>query len=184
MVGRGVDYRGDSQPGGWKGTGFLVGPKLLLTNHHVLNSIEVARESTCQFNYVIGPDGKVEAHAEFRLLPDELILTSPYDNGLDYTFVSGRAAAAAIRHGRTRKGGLRDPSQSPTSSSTPTGALRRSFSTTMRSNDDAGRTTCPTPTTAVREARYSITPEIDRAHHARKANDNKPKSAPVGHLSS
>ena len=95
MVGRGVDYRGDSQPGGWKGTGFLVGPKLLLTNHHVLNSIEVARELTCQFNYVIGPDGKVEAHAEFRLLPDELFLTSPYDNGLDYTFVSVEPAAAA-----------------------------------------------------------------------------------------
>ena len=78
-----------------EGKGFLVGPKLLLTNHHVLNSIEVARESTCQFNYVIGPDGKVEAHAEFRLLPDELFLTSPYDNGLDYTFVSVEPAAAA-----------------------------------------------------------------------------------------
>lgn len=95
LVGRGVDYRGESQPGGWMGTGFLVGPKLLLTNHHVLNSIDVARESTCQFNYLIGPDGKAEAYAEYRLVPEELFLTSPYDNGLDYTFVSIEPSAAA-----------------------------------------------------------------------------------------
>ncbi len=95
IVGRGVDYRGESQPGGWMGTGFLVGPKLLLTNHHVLNSIDVARESTCQFNYLIGPDGKAEAYAEYRLVPEELFLTSPYDNGLDYTFVSIEPSAAA-----------------------------------------------------------------------------------------
>ena len=50
VVGRGIDYRGESLAGGWKGTGFLVGPKLLLTNHHVLNSIDVAREATCQFS--------------------------------------------------------------------------------------------------------------------------------------
>jgi len=95
VVGRGVDYRGDSVPGGWKGTGFLVGPKLLLTNHHVLNSIDVAREATCQFNYLVGPDGKAEAWAEYRLVPEELFLTSPYDNGLDYTFVSIEPSAAA-----------------------------------------------------------------------------------------
>jgi endonuclease/exonuclease/phosphatase family metal-dependent hydrolase len=91
----GVSTIGDSVPGGWKGTGFLVAPKLLLTNHHVLNSIDVAREATCQFNYLIGPDGKAEAWAEYRLVPEELFLTSPYDNGLDYTFVSIEPSAAA-----------------------------------------------------------------------------------------
>ena len=95
VVGRGIDYRGESLAGGWKGTGFLVGPKLLLTNHHVLNSIDVAREATCQFNYLVGPDGKAEAWAEYRLVPEELFLTSPYDNGLDYTFVSIEPSAAA-----------------------------------------------------------------------------------------
>jgi hypothetical protein len=95
LIGKGVDHSGINHPGGWKGTGFLVGPKLMLTNHHVVNSIEVARESLCQFNFLTGPDGKVEAHMEFRLVPDELFLTSPYEGGLDYTFVSIEPAAAA-----------------------------------------------------------------------------------------
>lgn len=95
LIARGIDYLGRNQPGGWKGTGFLVGPRLLLTNHHVVNSIEVARESVCQFNFLNGEDGRAEAHLEFRLTPDELCLTSPYEGGLDYTFVAIEPAAAA-----------------------------------------------------------------------------------------
>ncbi|MFN3347726.1 trypsin-like peptidase domain-containing protein [Pseudorhodoplanes sp.] len=94
IIARGIDYDGVSRPDGWKGTGFLVGPRLLLTNNHVLNSIEVARESVCQFNYLVGPNGKAEAHMEFRLAADELYLTSPYKNGLDYTFVAIEPGAA------------------------------------------------------------------------------------------
>lgn len=93
-VERGVDYNGVNRPGGWNGTGFLVGPNLLLTNHHVINSSEVARETVCQFNYVTGPEGRVEAHVEFRLMPEQLFITSPYGDGLDYTFVAIEPAAA------------------------------------------------------------------------------------------
>ena len=94
-VARGIDFLGRNNPGGWHGTGFLVGSKLLLTNHHVMNSIAVARETRCQFNYLTGPDGRAEAHIEYRVLPDELFLTSPYQTGLDYTFVAVEPAAAA-----------------------------------------------------------------------------------------
>lgn len=37
-----VDYRNLRVDSGWTGTGFLVAPNLLLTNHHVLNSVAVA----------------------------------------------------------------------------------------------------------------------------------------------
>jgi endonuclease G, mitochondrial len=33
------------------GTGFLIGPDVLLTNHHVLPDVEKARVSTAEFNY-------------------------------------------------------------------------------------------------------------------------------------
>jgi hypothetical protein len=95
VVQRGVDHAGQFRPDGWKGTGFLVGPTLLLTNHHVINSRDVAREAVCQFNYLIKPDGKAEVHAEFQLVPEDLFLTSHYKDGLDYTFVAIVPGAAA-----------------------------------------------------------------------------------------
>lgn len=88
MIGQGVDYRGRSQPGGWKGTGFLVAPGLLLTNHHVLNSLEVARSATLQLNYRNRLDGTADTVEEFPLQPDRLFVTSPVQGGLDYTFVA------------------------------------------------------------------------------------------------
>jgi V8-like Glu-specific endopeptidase len=81
----GVDHEG--QPGEWVGTGFLVGKNLLLTNHHVVNSIETARSALCVFNYQVAPGDESEETQAFRLAPDELFVTSPLKGGLDYTFV-------------------------------------------------------------------------------------------------
>lgn len=81
----GVDYAG--RPGVWSGTGFLVGPDLLLTNHHVLNSPEVAREAMAIFGYARDHDGAWRPRATYRLEPERLFVTSAAEGGLDYTFV-------------------------------------------------------------------------------------------------
>jgi len=81
----GVAY--DGQRGTWTGTGFLVGPNLLVTNHHVINSPEVARTAIATFNYELNPDGSPRAVQEFGLDPDRIFVTSPVDGGLDFTFV-------------------------------------------------------------------------------------------------
>jgi hypothetical protein len=90
-----LDFMGRRQPGGWTGTGFLVGPNLLLTNHHVLNSPEVAAAASIEFDYELPEDQLVVELAtpepptvRFSLDPSRLFLTSPATgSGLDFTFV-------------------------------------------------------------------------------------------------
>ncbi len=81
----GVDFRG--RPGQWVGTGFLVAPDILLTNHHVLNTREVAAAAKCTFNYQLDAEGNTLPTKTFRLDPARLFLTSPAAGGLDLTFV-------------------------------------------------------------------------------------------------
>jgi hypothetical protein len=80
----GVDYQG--RPTSWCGTGFLVAKDILLTNHHVLNSREVAAKAVCIFGYELDVDGTQMPTKTLRLAPDRLFLTSPVDE-LDFTFV-------------------------------------------------------------------------------------------------
>jgi V8-like Glu-specific endopeptidase len=68
-------------------TGFLVAPNILLTNHHVLNSPEVARGGRAIFGYQRNAKGEWGEQRTFTLDPDRLFLTSPAEGGLDYTFV-------------------------------------------------------------------------------------------------
>ena len=82
----GVNYQGAA--GAWSGTGFLIAADILLTNNHVLNSVEVARAATCAFNYQIDRDGAPATPRVFALDPDRLFLTSPALGGLDFTFVA------------------------------------------------------------------------------------------------
>lgn len=88
VISGGVNYKGDLLTGGWKGTGFLVGRGLLLTNHHVLNSMEVCSAATLQLNYRFLIDGSTDRVEEFPLQPEKLFITSPVKEGLDYTFVA------------------------------------------------------------------------------------------------
>ncbi|MBZ4415804.1 endonuclease [Myxococcus sp. RHSTA-1-4] len=81
----GTDYEG--RAGQWSGTGFLVSPNILLTNHHVLNSPDVATRATCLFKYQADETGGVGVTQTYRLNPSRLFITSPARNGLDYTFV-------------------------------------------------------------------------------------------------
>ena len=64
------------------GTGFMVSPRLMLTNNHVLDSAEAAAYGQIEFDYQIGLDGKPAASAFVGLSPDEFFLT---DRALDYT---------------------------------------------------------------------------------------------------
>lgn len=84
----GVDYKG--RRGSWSGTGFLVARNILCTNHHVINSLDVAKQSRALFDFSADPDGGVRDAMAFRLRPDLLFWTSPAteDGGLDATFVA------------------------------------------------------------------------------------------------
>jgi hypothetical protein len=90
-----VDYRNLRVDAGWTGTGFLVAPNLLVTNHHVLNSVAVAGSAVVEFDYE-WPSDKLFANdetaeptvARFELTPTRLFLTSPVNGkGLDYSFI-------------------------------------------------------------------------------------------------
>lgn len=81
----GTNYRGEL--GSWSGTGFLIGPDVLLTNHHVLNSQAVAEEAVCIFDYELDPSGQMRSTTTYRLRPSRLFLTSPLADGLDFTLV-------------------------------------------------------------------------------------------------
>lgn len=61
---------------GW-GTGFLVAPRVLITNNHVLPGSAVAAASLAQFRYELDVDGRMQSAIPFRLLPSELFYTSP-----------------------------------------------------------------------------------------------------------
>jgi endonuclease/exonuclease/phosphatase family metal-dependent hydrolase len=90
---RGVDFQGHASSGFWHGTGFLVGRNLLLTNNHVLNSIDVAASAFVEFDYEVPSTDLLSGTSStltkktFRLSPDRLFVTSPVDSGLDFTFV-------------------------------------------------------------------------------------------------
>ncbi|MBU1139649.1 MAG: serine protease [Proteobacteria bacterium] len=87
-------------------TGFLVGPDLFMTNHHVFENEDDARSAILQFNYRLSVDGDVAERDEWQCVPDSLFKTNPE---LDYTLVrvqqkENRSAADVwgflnLRHG-------------------------------------------------------------------------------------
>jgi len=64
------------------GTGFLIGPSALLTNHHVIKALEAGKAQPAtvrvQFDYKKLPDGKVDDGRIVKLATDWLIDSSPY----------------------------------------------------------------------------------------------------------
>ena len=68
----------------WTGTGFLVGPDLLLTANHVLPRADLALTTTFRLNYQNDPDGRPERPDDYRGAPGGLFHTS---KDLDYTLV-------------------------------------------------------------------------------------------------
>jgi endonuclease G len=69
------------------GTGALISPRLLLTNHHVLHSAEEASGSYVEFNYQAGLDGMPLTPVSFPLDPATFFVT---DTELDFSIVALR----------------------------------------------------------------------------------------------
>lgn len=67
------------------GTGFVVSPRLLLTNNHVLPSAEVARNSTVEFDYQRNRFGEPLPVVVCALEPDTFFIT---DKQLDFSLVA------------------------------------------------------------------------------------------------
>jgi endonuclease G, mitochondrial len=74
------------------GTGFMVSPRLLLTNNHVLSSAAEASRSQIEFNYQAGLDGAALPSVIFALDPAAFFVT---DARLDYTLVAVRPESLA-----------------------------------------------------------------------------------------
>lgn len=70
------------------GTGFLIGGRHLLTNHHVIPSKEVAQQCIAQFNYIEDEQGHLQPSIDYELAPEMLFVSEP---GLDYTLVQLKA---------------------------------------------------------------------------------------------
>lgn len=75
------------------GTGFMVTPRLLLTNHHVLASKETAAASFIEFNYQDGLDGSPLDSTSFGLSPSTFWMT---DDQLDFSLVAVEADEASL----------------------------------------------------------------------------------------
>lgn len=83
-VGR-VSIRGRTgSPIGY-GTGFMVGPRLLITNNHVLGDASQAGDSVVEFDYFVRADGSPSTIKVFNLQPEVFFRTDPE---LDFTLVA------------------------------------------------------------------------------------------------
>lgn len=67
------------------GTGFLVGPNLLMTNFHVINSKRAARRLTAEFEYEKNEQGQIKNTTLFQFNPDVFFLNN---ETLDYTIIA------------------------------------------------------------------------------------------------
>lgn len=68
----------------WTGSGFLVSPRLVLTNHHVLPSRASVDAATFRFNYQQDANGNAELAKEYRPVANGLYLA---DESRDYALV-------------------------------------------------------------------------------------------------
>jgi endonuclease G len=84
-----------------QGTGFLISPRLFITNNHVLDAMSQAVHFTVEFNYEVDSDERLEQSTVFTLDPDTFWLTNEVDN-LDFTIV----ALGARRDGNLNLGDL------------------------------------------------------------------------------
>nr|WP_276323942.1 DNA/RNA non-specific endonuclease [Planococcus halocryophilus] len=80
-----ISIRGRSGQLEGYGTGFLVGPNLLLTNNHVLETAEAAMYAVAEFNYEDDVHFMPRDIISFRLDPELLFIT---DEALDFTLVA------------------------------------------------------------------------------------------------
>ncbi|PTT77366.1 hypothetical protein DBR42_25265 [Pelomonas sp. HMWF004] len=83
-VGRVSIRGGTGSPIGY-GTGFMVGPRLLMTNNHVLTDAGQAADSVVEFDYFVRADGSPSTIRVFKLQPEIFFKTDP---DLDFSLVA------------------------------------------------------------------------------------------------
>ncbi len=71
--------------GEWYGSGFLVGPRLLATNNHVLSSAADAAQAEAEFGFEHDAEGVLSPPVQFNLSPSEVFFT---DVAHDITLVA------------------------------------------------------------------------------------------------
>lgn len=76
------------------GTGFLVSPRLLMTNNHVIGSAAEAVGGMIEFNFQHDPEGRPRTPVRFELSPETFFATSPSEE-LDFTLVAVREVAGS-----------------------------------------------------------------------------------------
>lgn len=72
------------------GTGFLISPRLLMTNNHVIDNPSMAARCRVQFDFVKTIEGSIGTTEIYQLRPGDFFLTSETDGNLnlDYTIVA------------------------------------------------------------------------------------------------
>jgi V8-like Glu-specific endopeptidase len=73
------------------GTGFMVSPRLMITNNHVLGEPGVAERSIAEFGYELAYDGSALPTTAFRFDPSTFFYT---DRDLDYAVVAVQTTAS------------------------------------------------------------------------------------------
>jgi endonuclease G len=76
------------------GTGFMVSPWLMITNHHVLDSADTAGTASVQFRYEEDERGRIARSQKLAFQPERCFVTSPVED-LDFTLVAVEPARSA-----------------------------------------------------------------------------------------
>ena len=84
------------------GTGFLVGPDLLLTNRHVLNDAAVARRSHVLFEYEYDEDSRLKPAERFEIAGDLFCASESHDFAFVTLAPTGSLGHTADHYGRVR----------------------------------------------------------------------------------
>lgn len=86
------------------GTGFLIGPDLILTNYHVFKSKDMLASAVIRFDYHANADGVVTQGRIFEFVPD-FYVSSP-DKELDFALVRVKGEPLAERKMQPEDEGL------------------------------------------------------------------------------
>jgi S1-C subfamily serine protease len=81
--------------GSGSGTGFMIHDNLMVTNHHVIDSVATAEHSRVEFNLQQSPEGRDLPSELFTFDPRHGFATSPGKGGDDWTLVRVKGDANA-----------------------------------------------------------------------------------------
>lgn len=71
----------------WSGTGFMISPNLLITNHHVMPSRELLASSIFRFNFQLNFSGNPELFKDYRAQLNGIFYTNT-NFDLDYSIIA------------------------------------------------------------------------------------------------